>query len=342
MFHCFSHPWFLLLLPLAPVLTWSWLRRRRNAILFPTIELAARLPGRKGMLARRGGAALRLLGLSLLVIALAGPRWPDWGTRIPTEGIAIALVVDVSGSMAEEDFTWDGAPISRMEAVKRLCRLFVEGGENSNGTVLAGRANDLICLVTFGTRPECPCPLTLSHSVLLRLLEAEQPRRVPTESETNIGDAIAWGLYKLESAGPCKKAIILVTDGEHNVLPPALKPKQAGQLAAGLGVPVYAINVAGEPRDNSPRNEFETKDAGAMAEQNLQSLARLTGGRYFRAEESLALLTACQDVDRLARHEIESFQYRRYHQAYAWFSLASLVFLLTAHLLESTVWRRVP
>src|SRR5262249_39721036 len=154
------------------------------------------------------------------------------------EGIAIALVVDVSGSMAEQDFNWETARLSRMEAVKRVCRLFVNGSGADSNVLLPGRNNDLIGLVTFATRPESPCPLTLSHSVLLRMLDAERPRRVPTESETNIGDAIAWGLYKLDSAGNRRKVMLLFTDGEHNVPPPALKPQQAAQIAAGLRVPI--------------------------------------------------------------------------------------------------------
>ena len=78
--------------------------------------------------ARWCGIGLRALGLALLVAAVAGPRWPDLRTRIDTEGIAIMMLVDVSGSMGEKDFDWDGERISRLDAVKRCFRLFVEGG----------------------------------------------------------------------------------------------------------------------------------------------------------------------------------------------------------------------
>ena len=55
--------------------------------------------------------------LVALAIGLAGLRWPDAerGQRIPTDGIAIELLVDVSGSMAEEDFDWEGKRISRLD-----------------------------------------------------------------------------------------------------------------------------------------------------------------------------------------------------------------------------------
>src|SRR5205085_1665629 len=83
---------------------------------------------------------------------------------IPTEGIAIEMLVDVSGSMAQPDFNWQGKPISRLDAVQKVFHLFVEGGAGPGGQRLTGRPEDLIGLVTFATWPESPCPLTLSHA----------------------------------------------------------------------------------------------------------------------------------------------------------------------------------
>jgi hypothetical protein len=186
---------------------------------------------------------LRAAGLVLLIVALAGPRWPDLHTRIATQGIAIVMVVDVSGSMAEADFTWGDERITRLEAAKRAFTLFVAGGEGLDGEHFEGRPDDLIGLVTFATRPESSCPLTLSHSALLRILATQEPRTLPTESQTNIGDAIAWGIQRLESDRSRRKVMILLTDGEHNVPPPALKPRQAAQMAASLGVPIYALDA---------------------------------------------------------------------------------------------------
>src|SRR5436305_1118855 len=84
----FAHPWSLLLLPLAPLVAWSWLRRPRTALRVPAIHSFADLPAGRATRARRGGASLRGLGVVALVLALAGPRWPDPGTRLTLEGIA--------------------------------------------------------------------------------------------------------------------------------------------------------------------------------------------------------------------------------------------------------------
>src|SRR3954454_6505226 len=135
----FAHPWLLLLLPVAPVAAWAWLRRRRPALRFGRVGLVANLPPGRSRQARRGVALLRAVGVAALVVALAGPRWPDPGTRLPAEGIAVVMVLDVSGSMAERDFLWRSEQITRLDAAKRAFRLFVQGG-NADGTHLPGRS----------------------------------------------------------------------------------------------------------------------------------------------------------------------------------------------------------
>jgi Ca-activated chloride channel family protein len=319
-------------------------RRQRAALRYPDTGWLAALPGGRGRWVRWMGAGMRAAGLVLLVLALAGPRWPDRRTRIPTEGIAISMLVDVSGSMAEPDFDWQDEPISRLDAVKKVFRLFVEGGVGPDGQRLEGRASDQIALVTFATRPDRPYPLTLSHSVLLRLLDEEKPRALPGEMETNISDALAEGLERLQSAGPSRrKVMILLSDGEHNVSPTqsGWTPRQAAQVAGSLGVPVYTIDAGGDSGAGleGQADSAATREAGRKT---LYDIAEITHGRSFQAKDTRELFAVCQEIDRLERQEIQSFQYRRYYDAYAWFGLASFVLFALIHALELTIWHRVP
>jgi Ca-activated chloride channel family protein len=329
--------------------------RKRPALRHPATDWVTTLPAGRARLAHWGGAVLRTLALLLVILALAGPRWPDLRTRINTEGIALVMLVDVSGSMAEPDFDWHGTSISRLEAVKRVFRLFVAGGATADPTpdgtpvsAFEGRPTDQIGLVTFATRPECVCPLTLSHSVLLKLLDAEQPRQIPGESETNLSDAVALGLHRLRSAGPRRKVLVLLTDGEHNVANPrsGWTPRQAAQVAASLEVPIYAIDagsdraVVSEP--GVPEGSAPTAATRAEAVHTLEELARISHGRYFSARDTASLVAACRTIDRLERSEIPSFQYRRYHQGYPGLGLTAFLLYLLALVLEMTVWRRVP
>jgi len=347
----FSSPGLLLLALAVPPLVWWWLRQRRPALRYPAAALLVALPSGRARAARVGGALMRGAALLLIVVALAGPRTPDLRTRIDTEGVAIFMAVDVSGSMAERDFDWHGEPVSRLEAVKNVFRLFVEGGPapGGEGGTFDGRPTDLVGLVTFATRPENVCPLTLSHSVLLKLLDAEQPRSVPGESETNLSDAIAVGLRRLENSGTQRKVLVLLTDGEHNVVSPpsGWTPRQSAAVAAGLGIPIYAIDAGGvggfgdEPRptDAGTSTPAATR-AAAVA--SLREVARVSGGRYFAAGDTAGLLEACKKIDALERASIASFRYRRYHDLAPVPGLTAFLLWMLALALEVTVWRRVP
>jgi Ca-activated chloride channel homolog len=346
MFH-FAFSAYLLLLLVVPLLAWRHLRQRRLAVPHPAVGLFSDLPVGRASLARFGSLVLRLLALGLIVVALAGPRWPDLRTRLEADGIALMMVVDASGSMGERDFTWDGEPISRFDAVKRVFRLFVAGtgGEqlpDGSWARFEGRPTDLVGLVTFATRPEVACPLTLGHSTLFRRLEAEQPRSLPGESETNLSDAVTLALTRLRAAGTRRKVLVLLTDGEHNVLKTVSgwTPLQNAQIAASLEVPIYTIDAGS---DLPPaEGEGPTAASRAQAVQTLRELALVTGGRYFAARDTAALVAACQIIDRLERTTIASFQYRRYHEAYPWLALGAFVLFVLALTLERTVWRRLP
>ncbi len=333
----FAKPLWLLTLLLVPLLAWWQLRRRGPAVRYSDINLVLSLPSGRGPWVRRAGAGLRAAGLTFLIVALAGPRWPDPGTRIPTEGIAISMIVDVSGSMANPDFVWENQPISRLDAVKKAFRLLVDGGRGPGGRQLDGRPHDLIALVVYATRPETACPLTLDHAALLRILDMQEPRTLVTEATTNTGDAIAWAVHGLHNSRTKRQVIILLTDGEHNVLPPALKPRQAAQLAGNLHIPIYAILAAG---DSGP--DSKGSDEALKAKQALQDVARITTGRFFQAADTDGLLEVCKQIDRLERQEIESFQYRRYYEGYPWFGAASLLAWVLVFVLEATVWRKIP
>ncbi len=340
----FRHPEFLPLFLVLPALGYWWLARHRGSLRHPTAVTLRAVPGIRGPIAFWGGFALRMLALTSLVLAVAGPRIPDLKSRVRTEGIAIVMVVDVSGSMGTEDFKWGRESIARLEAVKRSFRLFVAGGEVPNGEKMEGRPTDLIGLVAFATLPDTACPLTLSHSALLRSLDEQKPRTIPGESETNIIDATAWGLYRLRTAGPRRKVLIVLSDGEHNVTSPASgwKLQNAIRIARAQGVPIYAIDAAGTGVSTAEGNQQPTVESREAAEKTLRMLAEGTDGQYFRADNTEALLDVYRAIDHQERLPVDSWQYHRWHEGAGWFGLAAFVFFVLVMGLESTVFRRVP
>src|SRR5207244_8686567 len=128
-----------------------------------------------------------------------------------------------------------------------------------------------------------------------RLLDAEQPRDRPAESQTNLSDAVAAGLEKLRGAGPRRKVLVLLTDGEHNVSKPASgwTPRQAAQVAASLEVPIYVLDAGGDLAAAEGKKESvgATSPASrADAVKTLQDMAHISGGRYFAARDTSSLL----------------------------------------------------
>jgi Ca-activated chloride channel family protein len=331
----FTNAWLLLLLLALPPVFWLWHRRSRGAVRFSSNALVTGLPCARAAWLQYGGLVLRSVGCTAMVVALAGPRWPDERTRIPAEGVSIAVVLDVSASMGEDDFPWDEQKISRLEGVRRLFRLFVAGGQAPGGADLLGRQEDLVALVTFAARPETACPLTLDHKTVLKVLDAQEPRISVADATTNPGDALAWALYVLKKAPTRRRSIVFLTDGESNV-PRGLRPRQAAQLAANLHVPVYAVDAA---PDTPP--EQDPGDA-VKARETLESIAKMTGGAYFRAHDPAGLAAACRQIDLMEKDRFDSFQYRRYHEGFAWFGLVALVSWCTVLGLEATVWRKAP
>ena len=330
-----TYPWAFLFLLAMPILVWRFVHRSRGAWQFSDSRLLPSLTTPRARLARWGSLSLRILGLTLASVALSGPRWADETTRIPTDGISIAMVVDVSVSMGEEDFDWQNKKISRLLGVKELFRLFVAGGSAVEENDLPGRPNDLIALVTFATHPETACPLTLDHKALLEILHWQEPRVGASEGTTNPGDAIAWALSMLQQAPTKRKVLVFLTDGESNV-PKKLTPRQAAQLAANLSIPIYAIDASPTPKNKEEEEEVN------KARATMQTISTMTEGKYFRAQDGPGLLEAYKDIDRMERDRILSFQYRRYHEGYLAFALAALACFVVLIALEATWWRTIP
>lgn len=343
-----ARPEWLVGLIVLPLLVGWWLRRRRPAVRYSLAGSLLAVGAGRAWVTRAMARTAKLMALMLGIVALSGPRWPDEQTRVDTEGIGLMLLVDVSGSMAERDFSLDGFPVSRLEAVQHAFRLLLIGGTTSDGTAFEGRPTDLAGLLAFATRAESTCPPTLSHSVLVRELEGLRPQSDPRRAWTNLTDAILLGLERLQSVGPRRKVLILLTDGVQTVdpSPSGWKTRQAAQAAASLKVPVHVIDAGNDAlsaEDNrSPEARREALARRAEAVYLMQEVARISDGRYLRAGDSSALIDACKLLDRLERQRIESFQYRRYTEAYPWLLLASALLLAGVAILEQTRWRTIP
>ncbi len=335
-------PWALVLVPAAPLLVWWLLRRRRPALRYSDITPLLAVSSAGGRLARWGGPLLRGLAVLLLVLAVANPRTPDLKTRLPVDGIALTLAVDVSGSMNANLDPAAEVSVSRLTAAKQTFALFVNGGTTTDGTTFNGRTNDQLGIVTFAAVPEIACPLTLNRSVALKVMSELEPRS-GLDAGTNVGDALGLGLAGFDAmtrtGDKRKKVLVLLSDGEHNKAgDEVLRPLAAAQLAARLGVPIYTIDCGGDGDANKPDEQAQRSDGRAV----LEDVAKLSGGRAFVANNPDDLRAAFAEIDRLEKVEVESFRYRRYWSLALPLALAAAACMLLVGVLDRTLWRRLP
>ncbi len=265
-----------LLLPPAPT-------PRAGALKVPFFQAlaAAGLAGRRTAGGRRLRLVLASLIWGLIVLAAARPAYVGPPIAVPVEGRDLMLAVDLSGSMARQDFAVGGLPMDRLSVVKSVADDFI-----------ARRVGDRVGLILFGTRAYIQAPLTFDRTVVRELLD--QASIGMTGQETAIGDAIGLAVKTLRSRPADQRVLILLTDGANTA--GMLDPLQAAELARREQVKIYTIGVGADARAMNP---FLLNMPSDLDEETLRKIASITGGHYFRARDVAGLSAIYADIDRL-------------------------------------------
>ncbi len=345
----FANPWMLLFaLPVAAA-GWRMLRRTRRAgVRFSALSrLPANTAGWRAAVAAASPFAM-LAALALLVLAAARPRTPLAHETRSVDAIAIAMAVDVSGSMDALDLTPPGEKFSRdttrLAVVKKLFAQFVDR-----------RPDDLIGLVTFGGYAATRSPLTADHQALLNVLKGveipntaydAQGRPIGRDEQmTAVGDGLAMAIARVKDAKPTSKIVILLSDGVSNT--GAVESADAAKAAAKLGVKVYAIGVGTHAsrtpifgRDFFGREIIQYADT-TFDEAELKTIAETTGGVYFPVSDSGALENALEEIDRLEKTELEADAWDRWEEHFPAFLLAGALLAFLAVSLSMASARRL-
>ena len=77
-------------------------------------------------------------------------------------------------------------------------------------------------------------------------------------------------------------------------------------------------------------------------EETLQTIADLTGGRFYRAEDAQGLRQIYEEINQLEKSEIEIRTFNRYTELAAWFLLPGILLLAGEMVLKQTALRRLP
>jgi Ca-activated chloride channel family protein len=304
----FAWFWLFILLPL------PWLVRRflppaphqvQNALRVPFFERVIAANNTQQNTINKNNAILYILLWIiwiLLISAAARPQLLGKAIELPVTGRDLLVAVDLSDSMKEK--LPDGQ--TRLTVVKQVI-----------GDFIAERKTDRIGLILFGKKVAVQTPLTFDNHIIKTMLNEAQIGFVGRS--TAIGDAIGLAIKRLRKRNTKNRVLILITDGSNNA--GNATPLQAAKWAAETGMRIYTIG-------------FVIKQNN---EKTLKDIAKITGGKYFKAQDHSTLKNIYQQLDELEQEIVESKIFRPKVELYIW--LLSLAFFLSLIVLFIKVYK---
>jgi len=332
----FAAPWILLLVILVPSLLaarhiWAQRRTRPATMQHTGTHLAAGLPRSWRITWRPLLTGLRLLTIAMALLALARPQIVQGKETISGDGVEIALALDISGSMASLDFE----PQNRLQASKQVI-----------GDFIIERPYDKIGLVVFAHEAFNQSPLTLDHNMVSRSLDQiELAGEMGLDDGTAIGLGIANAASMLTNSEAESKVIILLTDGVNNA--GQIDPLTAAEAAKALGIKVYTVG-AGRPGEVPVpvqsvfgRSQVVYQES-VLDEETLRQVADVTGGQYFRAEDTEGLRDIYDAINNMEQSQVEVEVYNQYFELAGYLLVPALFIFLVEMILRHTTFRKIP
>lgn len=257
--------------------------------------------------------------------------------EMPSRGIAIYLLLDQSGSMAEK--SKGGVP--KITLLKGVTEAFIKE-----------RPSDLIGVITFARTPQIISPLTLDHAMLLDQIE----RLHVVASEADDGTALGYAIYKTAHIIAATKEfanedpvydikssiMIVVTDGFQDPSPldagnrlRTIGLQEAATYAKKQKIRLYIINV--DPI--IARQEF------APHRRLLNEVTEMTGGKFYYILDDQDLTRIYQEINLLEKSDIPNIEERYFRRTYSLYPLLlslGLLLLLFGWCVETLLLKRSP
>lgn len=316
----FASPYFLLLIP---VIIYLFLRKRSNlGITVPGIEplKAYKIKSKKYLL----GKYLILLSLILMCVALARPQMIYENKVVKKNGIDIAISLDLSQSMLQDDFS-----PNRLEKAKEVLGEFIDK-----------RGNDRLSLIVFGGDAYTKVPLTFDHNVVKEMVSKLTVDDITSNNRTAIGMGIGVALNRLKNSEAKSKVIILLTDGENNS--GEMSPSAAADIAKELGIKIYTIGIGARELQVPTLFGYRTVKNNELDENLLQNIAKTTGGEYFRAGDSKEFKEIFNKIDELEKTKIDGRSFYDKQEMFEGILKISLILLLIGVLFQYLIYIIIP
>lgn len=316
----FASPYFLLLIP---IIIYLFLRKRSNlGITVPGIEplRAYKIKSKKYLL----GKYLILLSLILMCVALARPQMIYENRVVKKNGIDIAISLDLSQSMLQDDFS-----PNRLEKAKEVLGEFIDK-----------RGNDRLSLIVFGGDAYTKVPLTFDHNVVKEMVSKLTVDDITSNNRTAIGMGIGVALNRLKNSEAKSKVIILLTDGENNS--GEMSPSAAADIAKELGIKIYTIGIGAREIQIPTLFGYQTVKNNELDENLLQNIAKTTGGEYFRAGDSKEFKEIFNKIDELEKTKIDGRSFYDKQEMFEGILKISLILLLIGVFFQYLIYIIIP
>ncbi len=326
----FEKPIYLLLLLVLPVL-YLWFQRKGKGqeatIRYSSLELIPEALIRSGERKARILNLFKYLIITFIIVGLARPVKKDSIQETKMDIIDIMLVIDQSSSMLAQDFE-----PNRLGAAKEVAKKFIRD-----------REGDRLGIIVFAGESFIQCPLTTDTEVLVEF--ADQIEIVNKEYDgTAIGMAIANALNRLRNSEAENKIMILLSDGSNNR--GELDPLTAADLATKFGIKIYTIGAGTRGMAPYPVQDMWGRTVlrnveVEVDEKTLKEIARITGGKFFRATDNESLQKVYEEINSMERTEIEVTEYENITDLYSFLTIPAALLALGYLVTRRGIFRSV-
>lgn len=319
----FENPQYLALFALIPVLLglfWlSWRGRKKALQRFGDPGVIPSLMPFRSLRRPWFRFILLILGLSMLILALANPLIGSRIREAKREGIDVMIVLDVSRSMLAEDVRPNRLERAKMAVSRLIDRL----------------ENDRVGLVVFAGNAITQVPITSDHSAAKMILRTVNTSSVSVQG-TALGSAIERALSSFSGEKLENKVIIIISDGENHLDDPVEQARLAAEKGvvihtvgigtrAGAPIPVYqGQQLSGFLRDNQGNTVVSRYD-----ENTLRGIAEATGGVFRHGTGAdMGLNSILDEIRKVEKDTFETMVFADYESRYHYFVALALLFVV--------------
>lgn len=266
----FGSPWVLVFLVTIPLFFYIYRniieKKKNEAIKFSNLGFIKSALGDKKKIKRNDMLFyLSLLVLTLMIIGFSNPHIP---LQQEKEGVNVVLVIDVSGSMQATDYQ-----PTRLESAKRSAEILVR----------SLKQKDHAGIVVFESGATTAAYLSPYKDKVIDKLQSIAPK----EGKTAIGDGLGLGIDMAASIPNKKKVVILLSDGVNNA--GVISPAEAVSFARLNDIQVYTIGMGSNEKVILGYDWFGRPQYAELDEATLQSIAKESGGKYFKSVDDNTL-----------------------------------------------------